>query len=354
MPSKRTSTSEAPAMTQAAVIKNFVADSVTTALEAQAATMANTNAFYDIKMADENLVSTNTIIKGATLTLLNQLFKIDLMLIKLGSFNVVIGMDWLSKYQAKILCDENVVHIPIDDETLIIRVMEKKKSDEKRIKDILVVREFPNVFPKDLHGLPPIRQVEFQTDLIHRAAPVARVPYRLAPSEMHELSNQLQEKEKLYAKFSKCEFWIRIMQFLRHLIDRQGLHVDPAKIKAVKNWETPNTPTEERQFLGLTGYYQRLIKGFSKIAKPLTKLTQKNKKSLVIPIKELQLDDKLIFVEEPVEIMNQKVKQLRQSHIPIIKVRWNSRRGPEFTWEREDEIRAKYPHLFFNIPSKSN
>ncbi|GKF02185.1 hypothetical protein Tco_0029108 [Tanacetum coccineum] len=138
-------------------------------------------------MADENLVSTNTIIQGATLTFLNQPFKIDL-----GCFDIVIGMDWLSKYHARIICDEKVVHIPIKDETLIIRVMEKK-SDEKRLEDIPVVREFPKVFPEDLHGLPPVRQVEFQIDLILGAAPVARAPYRLAPSEMQELSNQLQE-----------------------------------------------------------------------------------------------------------------------------------------------------------------
>ncbi|GJT99304.1 putative reverse transcriptase domain-containing protein [Tanacetum coccineum] len=79
------------------------------------------NTFYDIEMADGNLVSTNTVIKGCTLTLLNQPFKIDLMPIKLGSFDIVIGMDWLSKYHAKILCDEKVVHIPINGETLIIR-----------------------------------------------------------------------------------------------------------------------------------------------------------------------------------------------------------------------------------------
>ncbi|GJQ97534.1 hypothetical protein Tco_0008673 [Tanacetum coccineum] len=77
-------------------------------------------------------------------------------------------------------------------------------------------------------------------------------------------------------------------------------------------------------------------------------------KSLVIPMKELRLDDKLNFVEEPVEIMDREVKQLKQSRIPIIKVRWNSKRGPEFTWEREDQIRAKYPHLFSNTtPPKS-
>ncbi|GKC81001.1 hypothetical protein Tco_1136718, partial [Tanacetum coccineum] len=76
--------------------------------------------------------------------------------------------------------------------------------------------------------------------------------------------------------------------------------------------------------------------------------------SLVIPMKELQLDDKFIFVEEPVEIMDREVKQLKHSRIPIVKVRWNSKRGPEFTWEREDQIRAKYPHLFSNITSISN
>ncbi|GJT03546.1 hypothetical protein Tco_0824715 [Tanacetum coccineum] len=76
--------------------------------------------------------------------------------------------------------------------------------------------------------------------------------------------------------------------------------------------------------------------------------------SLIIPMKELQLDDKLNFVEEPVEVMDREIKQLKRSHIPIVKVRWNSKRGPEFTWEREDEIRAKYPHLFSIITSTSN
>nr|GEW54429.1 putative reverse transcriptase domain-containing protein [Tanacetum cinerariifolium] len=74
--------------------------------------------------------------------------------------------------------------------------------------------------------------------------------------------------------------------------------------------------------------------------------------SLIILMKELQLDDKLNFVEEPVEIMDQKIKQLKQSRIPIVKVRWNSKRGQEFTWEREDKIHAKYPHLFSIITSK--
>ncbi|GKC96623.1 hypothetical protein Tco_1162065, partial [Tanacetum coccineum] len=116
------------------------------------------------------------------------------MTIKLDSFDVVIGMDWLSKYHARIICDKKVVHIPIDGETLIIRgqVMEKK-SDEKRLEDIPVVREFLKVFPENLSGHPPVRQIEFQINLILGAAPVARAPYILAPSEMQELSDKVQE-----------------------------------------------------------------------------------------------------------------------------------------------------------------
>ncbi|GJR75818.1 putative reverse transcriptase domain-containing protein [Tanacetum coccineum] len=86
---------------------------------------------------------------------------------------------------------------------------------------------------------------------------------------------ELLKKEELYAKFSKCEFWIPRVQFLGHVIDRQGIHVDPAKIESIKDWASPKTPTEIRQFLGLAGYYRRFIEGFSKIAKPMTKLTQK-------------------------------------------------------------------------------
>ncbi|GJT16579.1 putative reverse transcriptase domain-containing protein [Tanacetum coccineum] len=265
-------------------------------------------------MADGDLVSTNTIIQGCTLTLLNQSFEIDLMQIKLDSFDVVIGMDWLSKYHAKILCDEKVVHIPIDNETLIIRgdrITEKKKSDEKRLEDIPVVREFREVFLEDLPGLPPVRQVEFQIDLNSRSnacyhqlrvrdEDIPKTAFRIryghyefqvmpfgltnTPAVFMDLMNrvckpyldkfvivfiddiliysrneeehanhlriilELLKKEKLYAKFSKCDFWIRIVQFLGHLIDR------------------------------LAGYYRRFIKDFSKITKSLTELTQKNKK----------------------------------------------------------------------------
>ncbi|GJX16095.1 putative reverse transcriptase domain-containing protein [Tanacetum coccineum] len=259
--------------------------------------------YYDVELADGTIIGLNTILSGCTLNFLNHPFNINLMHVELGSFDAII------------------------------------------------------VFPEDLSGLPPTRQVEFQIDLVPGVAPVAREPYRLASSEMKELSEQLKElsdkgfirpcsspwgapalfvkkkdgsfrmcidyrelnkltvknryplpriddlfdhfkgssnkqeheehlklilellkKEELYTKFSKCEFWIPKVQFFGHMIDSEGIHVDPAKIESIKDWTSPKSPTEIRQFLGLAGYYRRFIEGFSKIAKPMTKLTQKKVK----------------------------------------------------------------------------
>ncbi|GJT06498.1 putative reverse transcriptase domain-containing protein [Tanacetum coccineum] len=294
--------------------------------------------FYDIEMADRNLVSTNTVIHGATLTLLNQPFKIDLMPIKLGSFDVIVGMDWLSKYHARIICDEKIVHIPIDGETLIIRVM-KKKSDEKRLEDIPVVKEFPEVFPKDLPDLPSIHQLHKLTVKNHYPLPriddlfdqlqgssiYSKIDLR---SGYHQLRVRGEDIPKTASRTRYGHYEFQVIPFgltnalavfmdlmnrvckpyldkfvivfiddiliysrnkeehanhLRIILELlkkekfQGLHVDPTKIEAVKNWTSPTTPIEIRQFLGLTGYYQRFIKDFSKIAKSLTELTQKNK-----------------------------------------------------------------------------
>nr|GEY37762.1 putative reverse transcriptase domain-containing protein [Tanacetum cinerariifolium] len=88
---------------------------------------------------------------------------------------------------------------------------------------------------------------------------------------------KLLKKEQLYAKFSKCEFWIPKVQFLGHVINSEGIHVDPAKIESIKDWVSPKSPTEIRQFLGLAGYYRRFIEGFLKIAKPMTKQLLKQK-----------------------------------------------------------------------------
>nr|GEY22375.1 putative reverse transcriptase domain-containing protein [Tanacetum cinerariifolium] len=214
----------------------------------------------------------------------------------------------MSKYHAKILCYEKVIHIPINGKTLIIRgdqsktrlnlisfikteryisrgcqvfmirVMEKK-SDEKRLEDITVVKEFSYIFPEDLPGLPPVCQVDFQIDLIPGATPIARTTYRLAPSEMQELSNQLQELiDQGFMRPSTLP-WGALVLFVKNkdesfrmyidyrelnkltiknryplpriddLFDQlqgssQGLHVDPAKIEVVKNWTSPTTPTK--------------------------------------------------------------------------------------------------------------
>ncbi|KAD6796137.1 hypothetical protein E3N88_07033 [Mikania micrantha] len=417
---------------------------------------------YVIELANGKLIKTNSVIQGCSLNLNDHIFKIDLLPIELGSFDVVVGMDWLSNNQAEVVCQNKVIRIPLPNgNTLIVQgeragrklgiisCMRAQKflrkgcyaflahvteynSSPKQIADIPIVKDFSEVFPEDISGLPPVRQVEFRIDLIPGAAPVAKAPYRLAPSEMQELSGQLQElldkgfirpsfspwgapilfvkkkdgsfrmcidyrelnkltiknryplpriddlfdqlqgatyfskidlrsgyhqlrihdddipktafrtryghyeflvmpfgltnapavfmdlmnqvcrpyldkfvivfiddiliysrnqqehaqhlklilellaREKLYAKFSKYEFWLREVQFLGHVVNQNGIQVDPSKIQAVKQWETPRTPTEIRQFLGLAGYYRRFIRNFSKIALPLTTLTQKN------------------------------------------------------------------------------
>ncbi|GJV63417.1 putative reverse transcriptase domain-containing protein [Tanacetum coccineum] len=396
---------------------------------------------YDVELADGKLVKIDTIIRGCTLKFLDHPFNIDLMPVELGSFDVIIGMDWLRRYHAVIVCDEKLVQVPYGNETLTFCGNESlfstdihqerggqvgKETDRGRTNRPRI----PNV-SQTFHSLLQLDRWEFQSTKI-QSRPVARAPYRLAPSEMKELSEQLQElsdkgfirpssspwgapvlfvkkkdgsfrmcidyrelnkltvknryplpriddlfeillqgssiyskidlrsgyhqlrvreqdipktafrtryghyefqvmpfgltnapavfmdlmnrvckpyldkfvivfiddiliyskdereheehlkailellkKEKLYAKFSKCEFWIPKVQFLGHVIDSRGIHVDPAKIESIKDWASPRTPTEIRQFLGLAGYYRRFIEGFSKIAKSMTKLTQK-------------------------------------------------------------------------------
>nr|GEV34801.1 putative reverse transcriptase domain-containing protein [Tanacetum cinerariifolium] len=185
---------------------------------------------YDVELADGKIVGVDTIMRGCTLNFLNHPFNIDLMLIDLGSFDVIIGMDWLIRCHAVIMCDEKLVRVPYGNETLIFcddesndgkeyrltiiscskaleymakrsqiflaQISAKKeedKSEGKQLKDIPIFQYFPEVFPEDLSGLPPARPVEFHIDLISGAVLIARAPYRLAPSKMEELLKQPQE-----------------------------------------------------------------------------------------------------------------------------------------------------------------
>ncbi|GJV52949.1 putative reverse transcriptase domain-containing protein [Tanacetum coccineum] len=199
-------------------------------------------------------------------------------------------MDWLVYHRALIDCYEKIFRIPLPNGKIPEVQGERPK--------------------KDLRSLACIKADEKKLDDIC-ASPVVRSPYRLAPSKMLELSNQLKElqekgfirpshspwgapvlfvkkkdgsmrmyllkKEKLYAKFSKCEFWLQEVQFLGHVVNCDGIHVDPSTVESVKNWKTSESSIEIHSFLGLAGYYRRFIKNFSKITKPLTPLTQKNK-----------------------------------------------------------------------------
>ncbi|XP_076889002.1 uncharacterized protein LOC143539620 [Bidens hawaiensis] len=171
---------------------------------------------YTVELANGKTIQANTIIHDSTLTFDDHSLNIDLIPFKLGSFDLVVGMDWLSRNQAEVVCAEKLIRIPLPSgETLIIqgekpdcmkarKILRKqcyaflahvvdKKSEGKTIQDIPVVKDYPEVFPDDLPGLPPSRHVEFRIDLIPGATPVAKSPYRLAPSEIQELSSQLQE-----------------------------------------------------------------------------------------------------------------------------------------------------------------
>ncbi|GJZ66718.1 putative reverse transcriptase domain-containing protein [Tanacetum coccineum] len=166
--------------------RSFVSNTFSALINITPTTLEN---HYDVELADGKIIGVNTIIRGCTLNFMNHPFNIDLMPVPLGSFDVIIGMDWLIKYHGVIICDEKIgcdvflAHITIKEA--------KDKSEEKLLKDVPIVRDFPEVFPEDLSGIPPTRQVEFQIDLVPGAAPVAWAPYRLAPSEMKELAEQL-------------------------------------------------------------------------------------------------------------------------------------------------------------------
>ncbi|GJR41910.1 hypothetical protein Tco_1310013 [Tanacetum coccineum] len=252
-----------------------------------------------------------------------------------------------------------------------IQVVEKK-ADEKRLEDILVVKEFPDVFPEDLLGIPPVRQI-LEKDGIniylgriftynnsyssqYQGGTVFKALYgRKCRSPVYWAEQAARDRQRSYANVRRkpLEFQVGNRVMLK-VSPRKGIFRFRKRGKLNPRYIRPFKILDR---IGRVAYKLELPEELSTIHNTFHVSNLKkclSDKSLIIPMKELQLDDKLNFVEEPVEVMDCEIKQLKRSRIPIIKVRWNSKRGPEFKWEREYKIHAKYPHLFSIITSTSN
>nr|GEU57856.1 putative reverse transcriptase domain-containing protein [Tanacetum cinerariifolium] len=199
------------------------------------------NSSYEVELVDGKVVSTNTILRGCTLSLFNYMFKIDLLPTRLGSFDVILGMDWLSNQHVVIVCYEKIVRMPLPNGEILeiqgerpekdLRSLSCIKDDEKKLDDIHIARDFLKIFPDDLSPLPPVREIEFRIDLIPGTLLVVKSPYQLAPLEMLELSNQLKElQEKGFIGPSHSPWGVFVLFFqkkddaLRMCIDYKELN----------------------------------------------------------------------------------------------------------------------------------
>ncbi|GKC37434.1 putative reverse transcriptase domain-containing protein [Tanacetum coccineum] len=157
-------------------------------------------------------------------------FDIDLIPAQLGSFDVIIGMDWLAKYHVVIICDEKIVCIPYGDKIGLSSLSSARK----------LLRAAASASSRATISFSTSRYAQELLHSTHRKEHEGRL----------KLILRLLKKKELYAKFSKCDFWLSKVQFLDHVIDSEGIHVDPAKIESIKDWTSPKTPIEIRQFLG--------------------------------------------------------------------------------------------------------
>nr|GFA68244.1 putative reverse transcriptase domain-containing protein [Tanacetum cinerariifolium] len=294
------------------------------------------NSSYEVELANEKVVSTNSVLGGCTLNLLDHLFDIDLMPIELGlppprqvEFKIELipdaapvarapyrlapsGLKELSD-KLKELSEKGFIRpssLPWGALVLFV----KKKDGSFRMFHVYSKIDLWSGYHQLRIREEDIPITAFRTRYGHFEFQVMPFGLTNAPMIFMDLMNrvckpyldkfvvvfiddifiysknkedheehlktilELLKSEKLYAKFLKCDFWLESVHFLGHVIDSDGVHVDPAKVEAIRNWPAPTTPTEVRQFLGLAGYYRRFIEGFLLISKPLSKLTQKNKK----------------------------------------------------------------------------
>nr|GEV91614.1 putative reverse transcriptase domain-containing protein [Tanacetum cinerariifolium] len=277
---------------------------------------------YAVELADGRVSETNIVLGGCTLGLLGHPFNIDLMPVELGSFDVIIvefhidlvhgaapvarapyrlaptELQELST-QLQELSDRRFIRPSSSPWGAPVLFVKKKDGsfrmciDYRELNKITVKNRYPlpriNDLFDQLQGSRVYSKIDLRSgyhQLRVREEDIPKTAFRTRYGHYefqeheghHKLILKLLKEEELYAKFSKCEFWLSKVHFLGHVIDSEGIHVDPAKIKAIKDWESPKTPTEIRQFLGLAGYYRRYIEGFLKITRPMTKLTQKSMK----------------------------------------------------------------------------
>ncbi|GJY75724.1 putative reverse transcriptase domain-containing protein [Tanacetum coccineum] len=266
---------------------------------------------YEIEIASGQLVEIDKVIKGCKLEIEGHIFDINLIPFGHRSFDVIIGMDWLSNHKAEIVCHEKVVRIPLLDGK-VLRVLGERPEEKARLlisakasdksgyhqlrvhEDDILKTAFRTRYRHFEFTIMPFGLTNALAVFMYLMNGVCR-PYldkfvivfiddiliysktREEHVEHLRLVLELLKREKLHAKFFKCEFWLREVQFLGHVINGNGIHVNPSKIEAIKNWKALRTPFEVRSFLGLAGYYHRFIENFSKIAKSLTILTQKCK-----------------------------------------------------------------------------
>nr|GEY59675.1 reverse transcriptase domain-containing protein [Tanacetum cinerariifolium] len=221
-----------------------------------------------------------------------------------------------------------------------VLLMAEDKSEEKRLEDVPIIRDFPEVFPEDLLGIPPTRQVEFQIDLIPDVAHVARAPYLFALSKTKEFTPilALPEGDENFIVYCDASYKGLAPGKANVVVDTLSKkeRIMPLRVRALVMTIGLDLP-------------KQILEAQTEARKP-ENLKAKDKSYADVRSKPLdfQVEDRVMLKVSPwkgvirFEIMDREVKRLRQSCIPIIKVRWNSRRGPEFTWECEDQFKKKY------------
>ncbi|GJZ90655.1 reverse transcriptase domain-containing protein [Tanacetum coccineum] len=314
-------------------------------------------ASYEVELADGRVVSTNTVLKGCTLNLVNHIFKIDLMPIEFGTFDVIISLDWLVKHDAVIVYGEKVVRIPYQNKTLIVEsdkgvsrlkviscikahkyvergshlflahVMEKK-SKEKRLEDVPVICEFLEMFLEDLPGLPLSRQGKKEKEAFQMlkqklcSAPILALPEGTDDFVVHEENYTTHDLELGAVVFAFRHFTSRLW---RSLQEELGNNLDMSTAYHPQtDGQSERTIQMLEDMLPYTLELPEELKGIHSTFHVSNLKKCPAEGNVVILMDEIQLDDKLHMIEEPVEVVDRVVKRLKQSRIPIVKVRWNS------------------------------